>query len=382
VTQKNNLSKVSYLAVFSVLMMGMFEGCSSENTESLVAQGSSEVVYYEGNVKEIISVHCLSCHSGTSPQVGLDLSSYTSLRNVASATEMENNLLLNVLKGQNGAPQMPTSGAISIAEIELIEKWIDGGLLKSDAERAQSEISIGLSSVTSSSSTIDLGSSILSSESTLSNSMSSTEVNSSSSTEVLLIKKAYKEDVRVILELHCVGCHGTTAGVNLESFANVKLKAGRMMIRIEEGTMPPKGPLQASEIQILRDWIDGGMIESNQKLSSTPVSSEVSSSISLSSTPVSSEVSSSAALSSISISSQATIIKYTTDIAPILNSNCVSCHGSSGGVSLSNYSEVKLKANRILIRTENGTMPKKPNSPLTTAQIQLIKDWIAAGTPE
>lgn len=366
-TQKNNLSKVSYLAVFSVLMMGMFEGCSSENTESLVAQSSGEVVYYEGNVKEIISVHCFSCHSGASPQGGLDLSSYSSLRNVASATEMENNLLLNVLKGQNGAPQMPTSGSISIAEIELIEKWIEGGFLKSEAERAQSEISIGLSSVTSSSSTIHLGSSILSSESTLSNSMSSTEVNSSSSTEVLLIKKAYKEDVRVILELHCVGCHGTTAGVNLESFANVKLKAGRMMIRIEEGTMPPKGPLQASEIQILRDWIDGGMIESNQKLSSTPVSSEVSSS---------------AALSSISISSQATIIKYTTDIAPILNSNCVSCHGSSGGVSLSNYSEVKLKANRILIRTENGTMPKKPNSPLTTAQIQLIKDWIAAGTLE
>jgi len=76
-------------------------------------------------------------------------------------------------------------------------------------------------------------------------------------------------------------------------------------------------------------------------------------------------------------------ITYTNSIRSIVNSNCISCHGStpSNGapMSLTTYTEVKnATQNRGLItRIENGTMP--PSGNLSTSQIQLFKDWKSDG---
>lgn len=138
--------------------------------------------------------------------------------------------------------------------------------------------------------------------------------------------------------------------------------------------------LLSSEVLTSSEALLSSSMESTELSSSLEVSDGISS-MDMSQEAMSSTALS-ASLSSTALSSQAKLIRYTTDIAPILNAHCTNCHGSAGGVSLKNYNSAKNKADRILIRTENGTMPKSPNPLLSSEQIQLIKDWIDAGTPE
>jgi hypothetical protein len=56
----------------------------------------------------------------------------------------------------------------------------------------------------------------------------------------------------------CVGCHGSSGGVNLESYENIRSNIDRIRERIEQGTMPPSGPLAASDSSFVLAWIDDG----------------------------------------------------------------------------------------------------------------------------
>jgi mono/diheme cytochrome c family protein len=85
---------------------------------------------------------------------------------------------------------------------------------------------------------------------------------------------------------------------------------------------------------------------------------------------------------------------FTRDIAPILYRNCASCHhaGQVAPFPLLTYADVKPRARLIADVTRSRTMP--PWQPvagynhfagerrLTSAQIQTIHDWMAAGAPE
>jgi mono/diheme cytochrome c family protein len=290
--KRSMIQNLSYLSALSIVLAG----CNTDDSKSPMTNTSDQTVYYDSDIKEIISTNCTSCHSGSNPQSGLDLSNLSTLKSIAVSNTGESSLLLNVLKGQNGAPLMPTSGAISTEDIALIEQWIGDGLFKNKIEEENGVSSIELSSVGNSVANSSAENQ-LSSQTSVSSSDNSTDLSSSI-------------------------------------------------------------------------------------LSSTATSSIETSSSALSSQPASSTPLSSTTLSSTALSSQAKLITYTTDIAPILNTNCTKCHGKSGGVSLKDYTSAKNKADRILFRTENGTMPAYPNPSLTTSEIQLIKDWIAAGTPE
>jgi mono/diheme cytochrome c family protein len=79
-------------------------------------------------------------------------------------------------------------------------------------------------------------------------------------------------------------------------------------------------------------------------------------------------------------------ITYTVNIRPIRNGNCKSCHGSpatnGAPMSLTTYNSVKtaVQSQNLISQVENGSMPPAGN--LTTAQIQLIKDWQSDGLLE
>ncbi len=80
-------------------------------------------------------------------------------------------------------------------------------------------------------------------------------------------------------------------------------------------------------------------------------------------------------------------VTYTNDIKSIIDSKCLNCHGSpvtnGAPMSLTNFDEVKEAViNRDLIgRVEDGSMP--PNgTPLTTIQINAIKDWREGNYPQ
>lgn len=87
-------------------------------------------------------------------------------------------------------------------------------------------------------------------------------------------------------------------------------------------------------------------------------------------------------------------VTYSEHIAPIIYDHCSNCHRQNeiGPMALTNYEEVKSWANMIEYVTSIKYMPPwKPNPEYSTflgenylqeSEIQLIKDWVADGTPQ
>ncbi|HRH11011.1 MAG TPA: hypothetical protein PLU73_05835 [Bacteroidia bacterium] len=86
-------------------------------------------------------------------------------------------------------------------------------------------------------------------------------------------------------------------------------------------------------------------------------------------------------------------ITYTLHVKAIIDKKCGSqtnngagCHSGqfpSGGVSLTNYSESKAKADRIQDRAITAkTMPTSPEGPLSAEQMELLKCWLGNGMKE
>jgi hypothetical protein len=90
----------------------------------------------------------------------------------------------------------------------------------------------------------------------------------------------WNRDVAPIVSRKCSGCHreGGIAPIAFDSYAAVKRYAGMMLAEVESGNMPPWGAettdecapahsfkddprLTDQELQLLRDWIDGGVVE-------------------------------------------------------------------------------------------------------------------------
>src|SRR3954470_22881908 len=76
---------------------------------------------------------------------------------------------------------------------------------------------------------------------------------------------------------------------------------------------------------------------------------------------------------------------FTTQIAPLLQKNCLSCHGS-GKVNLSSRQAMidskvlnpgKPDRSSLYTSVANGTMP--PSGPLTEADLKLLRAWIDYG---
>ena len=88
-------------------------------------------------------------------------------------------------------------------------------------------------------------------------------------------------------------------------------------------------------------------------------------------------------------------VNYNSDIQPIFNSSCTSCHGGSGGLSLTSYNNVMNGGNSGVViisgesansylwqRVNNGAMPPGSNPELSSTQVNLIGLWIDEGANE
>ena len=94
------------------------------------------------------------------------------------------------------------------------------------------------------------------------------------------------------------------------------------------------------------------------------------------------------------ISAQDSGVNFAEHVAPIIFNNCTSCHrpGEAAPFSLMNYADVKRRGKLIATVTESRQMPPwkadqgdvefKNERRLTAAQIDTIKQWVAAGMPE
>lgn len=74
-----------------------------------------------------------------------------------------------------------------------------------------------------------------------------------------------------------------------------------------------------------------------------------------------------------------TPISFKNDVQPIILQSCATtgCHSDVTSPIFTDYNSISSKANRIVFRTGNGTMP--PNGPLTFEELQKISCWVEQG---
>jgi mono/diheme cytochrome c family protein len=84
-------------------------------------------------------------------------------------------------------------------------------------------------------------------------------------------------------------------------------------------------------------------------------------------------------------------VSFASTVTPLMQSRCASCHtegrgGAARAVQMftaagaANHAEVSAKIGQMIAATESGRMPLG-GPKLTPAEIQVFKDWQAAGTP-
>ena len=181
----------------------------------------------------------------------------------------------------------------------------------------------------------------------------------------------FQRDVLPVFLSSCAmsGCHDAISrkdGYNLTTYANiiarglVKYNSGssKLFTVCRGGSMPqyPISKLDSTQLSFIRRWIDMGAPNDTNCI----------------------------------VKCDTTIFTYSGAIAPMMKSNCNSCHstaaasGAGGGIVLDNY-------NALLVQAQNGklvgtishntgysAMPKS-GAKLTDCKITIVKKWIAAG---
>ncbi len=79
-------------------------------------------------------------------------------------------------------------------------------------------------------------------------------------------------------------------------------------------------------------------------------------------------------------------VTFANDIKPLITQHCATCHTVGPQTIYTNYTNASTNINWILDRVQrapgtSGFMPKS-GSALTSAEIQLLKDWLAQGLPQ
>jgi len=85
-----------------------------------------------------------------------------------------------------------------------------------------------------------------------------------------------------------------------------------------------------------------------------------------------------------------TTVSYSGTIAPLLQANCLGCHGASadvsgGGINLQTYAQVQSKIDRIIgcVSQQSGFSPMPKNgSAFDACKVNQLKIWQRNGTPD
>ncbi|MCJ7933393.1 MAG: hypothetical protein MUW56_07065 [Chryseobacterium sp.] len=78
-------------------------------------------------------------------------------------------------------------------------------------------------------------------------------------------------------------------------------------------------------------------------------------------------------------------VKYTADVKPIMDNNCIGCHSAGSFKPLTTYDQVKANIDGIIDRIQrpNGDPEKMPKGgSISAAQINIFIKWKANGLTE
>lgn len=322
---------------FILLVIGIvFTSCKHEpeeiiqpNPEPPVDSCDTANISFAASVMPILQNNCFSCHSGTSPSVGLDLSNYEQLAFVA-----QNGSLLGSIRHDAGFSPMPQGlPKLSDCDIAIITKWINdttftdpgggGGGQECDPDTIY-----------------------------------------------------FQNEILPLLMSSCgvTGCHdpGTAEdGIILTDYASIMQTAdvrpgdpeGSDLYEVLTETdpdkrmpPPPRQPLNAAQIAKIEKWILQGA--QNNTCESTTCDT--------------------------------LNVTFSGQIFPVIQNTCLGCHSGSnpsGDLLLTNHSQIAAAAasGRLMgsIKHENGYSPMPQNgAQLNECVISQFEKWIANGTPD
>lgn len=70
-------------------------------------------------------------------------------------------------------------------------------------------------------------------------------------------------------------------------------------------------------------------------------------------------------------------ISFSADVKPIIDANCISCHGGNQAPNLSTFNGISINADRVKTQVVSRRMPL--GGSLTQEEIEFIKCWIENG---
>lgn len=182
---------------------------------------------FDKEIEPIFKANCAinTCHDSKSHQDGYDFSSYTSILkkgiNTKAPKQTDMYKVITSTRDQDRMPPAPRN-QLSQTEINLIVKWMGEG-----AKNTACKTATDLNNIT------------------------------------------FAASVKPILDANCVGCHGrgvSGGGVNLESYAAVKVVANNKMLfgvisqQAGYNAMPQGGRLSDCDIATIKKWIDNGAL--------------------------------------------------------------------------------------------------------------------------
>ncbi len=198
---------------------------------------------------------------------------------------------------------------------------------------------------------------------------------------IQILDEALNARAMLILDTQCASCHGPrSSGVG--GFSSVldlptMIQTGlvvtgspdksRLILRAQDGTMPPGRGLAPSDVDTLRQWIASGFAA-------------------VVDVPISSPTPASGAPANLDILNPA----LNTSALAILRNRCASCH--DGGAAVGNFADVMDPAamagrgmlipgnadgSKLFRRSSDGSMP--PGTGLAAGEVQTLRDWITSG---
>lgn len=182
----------------------------------------------------------------------------------------------------------------------------------------------------------------------------------------------FTNEILPMIQSNCAmsGCHGTpypADGVNLTTYAGIReeVKPGNpndsklyeVLFETGDDLMPPPpaAPLTTAQKERIRLWILQGANETNCAGACDSTSATT----------------------------------YSAVIAPMMQTQCVGCHqgaGASGGVRLTNYSEVSAAVGNSglvdAVNAVNGRPQMPPSGRMSDCNVALLERWVRAGMPQ
>ena len=125
-TQKSILKPSGWMHfIMSLILSNSALSCTYDSREQIDPSilCDTTAVTFGLTIKPILNLHCIVCHSGTSPANGLDYEKYTDVMSVA----VDGRLVGAINHSPGFAPMPRFAPKLPLCDIMKIEKWVNEG---------------------------------------------------------------------------------------------------------------------------------------------------------------------------------------------------------------------------------------------------------------